>query len=235
MELIAHRGASLYAPENTLEACRLAHKMGARSVECDVQLTADHVPVILHDNYLNRTTNGSGKVREASYAEISSLDAGAWFSPQYVGARVPLLSDLLQWQKQTGIYLHLEIKGLAKRQLASGVACIMEQVHRFGRVDRIQILSFQVAVLAHLQAMGNTLPTALEIAYCRRHTIAVAQDLGCQHLNMSYRYLRWSRVQEVQRAGMQVGVFTINDQRALSRLQAVGVDRVFTDDLALLR
>jgi len=94
----------------------------------------------------------------------------------------------------------------------------------------VQILSFQVAVLARLHAIGNTLPTAYEIAYCRLSTIRAAQDMGCQSVNMSYRYLRWCRIAQIQRAGLQAGVFTVNDGGVLQRLKAAGVDRVFTDD-----
>ena len=234
MEYIAHRGASLYAPENTMDAFILAHSMGARSIECDVQLTADQVPVIVHDTTFNRTTNGVGKVRKTLYSNIQALDAGSWFAPEYSGAHVPLLSTLLQWQHQTGVYLHLEIKGLPPQQVAIGVDRIMEQVHRYARIDRVRILSFQVAVLARLQAIGNTLPTALEITYCRPKSIVVAEGLGCDYLNTSYRCLRWCRIAEIQRAGMKIGVFTVNDLRVLKRLQAAGVDAVFTDDPQLM-
>ncbi|HET6220602.1 MAG TPA: glycerophosphodiester phosphodiesterase family protein, partial [Dongiaceae bacterium] len=93
--VIGHRGAAAYAPENTLEGLREAARRGAGWVEFDAKLTGDGVVVLMHDDTLDRTTDGTGPVAETSYAEISHLDAGAWFGPAWRGARVPTLADAL--------------------------------------------------------------------------------------------------------------------------------------------
>src|SRR5689334_8396777 len=94
-EVIAHRGASGTAPENTLPAFRRAEELGADMVELDVQLTRDGHPVVIHDRTLDRTTSGHGAVRRRSLDEISTLDAGAWFGRSFAGTRVPRLEEVL--------------------------------------------------------------------------------------------------------------------------------------------
>src|ERR1700694_4714944 len=93
----AHRGASGYAPENTLAAFSLAHELGADMVEFDVHLTADDRLVVVHDDTLDRTTNGTGYVRDHTWDEIARLDAGVWYAPEFTGLCVPLLDDALAW------------------------------------------------------------------------------------------------------------------------------------------
>src|SRR5579859_7074609 len=108
--ITAHRGASAYAPENTLAAFRLAHDLGADGVELDVHLTADDQLVVLHDDTLDRTTSGSGLVREHAYAEIAALSAGAWFSEAFADERIPLLSQVLDWAHDAHMGLSIELK-----------------------------------------------------------------------------------------------------------------------------
>src|SRR5476651_1884741 len=95
-KLIAHRGASAVAPENTLIALEKAHELGAAWIEADVRLTLDNEVIIFHDDTLNRCTNGRGLVRKTPYSVIAGLDAGSWFSPAYAGEKVSTLDQWLQ-------------------------------------------------------------------------------------------------------------------------------------------
>src|SRR5260370_12880151 len=106
----AHRGASGYAPENTLAAFRLAQQLGADMVEFDVHLTADDRLVVIHDDTLERTTTGRGYVRDHSWDEIARLDAGVWYGPKFAGERVPLLDEALAWAGPAGMPLALALK-----------------------------------------------------------------------------------------------------------------------------
>jgi glycerophosphoryl diester phosphodiesterase len=108
--IIAHRGASAVAPENTLVALSRAADAGARSVELDVMLSADGVPIIIHDTNLKRTTNGTGPVASHSFDAISQLDAGSWFGADFAGERVPTLSDAVDLIVGRKMVLNLEIK-----------------------------------------------------------------------------------------------------------------------------
>lgn len=109
VDVIAHRGASAYAPENTLAAFAMAEEMGADWFELDCRLTRDNEVVVIHDDTLDRTTSGSGYVREASLHEIKQLDAGSWFEDKYRGERVPTLEQAFEYAKgQIGVYVEIK-------------------------------------------------------------------------------------------------------------------------------
>src|SRR5712691_12051383 len=107
--IIAHRGASSYAPENTIAAFDLALQMGARHLELDVHLTCDDYLIVIHDDTLDRTTNGTGPVASQTLAALQTLDAGAWFGEAFAGARIPTLADVLT-RYHGRAYLHIELK-----------------------------------------------------------------------------------------------------------------------------
>ncbi|MGI8869608.1 MAG: glycerophosphodiester phosphodiesterase [Mycobacteriales bacterium] len=108
--VVAHRGDAHRAPENTLAAFRAAHEAGADAIELDVQLTADGVPVVVHDELLDRTTSGTGPVRALTWSRIRELDAGSWFDPRYAGEWVPALAEVVAWAAETGMRLLVEPK-----------------------------------------------------------------------------------------------------------------------------
>ncbi len=111
MEIIAHRGALSLAPENTLAAQRLAYENGADTVECDVRISKDGVPVIIHDHHLDRTTDGTGYMASLTVEELKRLDAGSWFGAQWAGERIPTLAEMLETAKTYNRNLLLDIKG----------------------------------------------------------------------------------------------------------------------------
>jgi len=106
---IAHRGASYYAPENTMASFKLASEMNADMIELDVTLTRDNIPVVFHDRKLSRTTDGKGNISRYLLRELRELDAGLWFSELYKGTRIPTLEEVLEWASGT-IALNIEIK-----------------------------------------------------------------------------------------------------------------------------
>lgn len=111
VKAIAHRGASIAAPENTLPAYVLAKQLGFSYVECDICYTADNVAVLLHDDTLDRTTNGTGKITEVTAAYVATLDAGSWKNAKYTGTKVPTLREFLQLCRNLNLHPYLEIKG----------------------------------------------------------------------------------------------------------------------------
>lgn len=110
MIVIAHRGSSQKAPENTMPAIKKAIRDGADAVEVDVQLTKDQQVVVFHDEWVNRTTNGKGFICDLTYAELEKLDTGSWFHPRFRGTKIPLLSDVLDIAKKNTMPLHVELK-----------------------------------------------------------------------------------------------------------------------------
>ncbi len=230
---IAHRGASLYAPENTMPAFTRAHDMGAEHIECDVIITADHIPVVIHDNDVSRTTNGQGLVNKLPFKILRSFDAGSWFDKQYQGTCVPALSELLEWHKNTDLLLHLEIKPIYSERFTEDISIILDHVTQYGDPKKIKILSFQAQILAELARRKINLPLILEVPYCHSQNIIQAKELGCEQINISHNTLTYNQVNNIQKAGLKIGVFTVNNINQIKLLTSYAVDEIFTDDLNL--
>jgi glycerophosphoryl diester phosphodiesterase len=152
--VIAHRGASSYAPENTLAAFDLALQMGARHIELDVHLSADGHIVVIHDDTLDRTTSGSGRIAAQTLAKLRQLDAGSWFRPEFAGERIPTFVEVLE--RYAGrAHLHVEIKGSTPSLSERTV----EAIRRRGMSGMVTITSFQKARLEEIRACAPELPT----------------------------------------------------------------------------
>jgi glycerophosphoryl diester phosphodiesterase len=171
--VIAHRGASAYAPENTVAAFDLALQMGCRHLELDVDLSRDGHIVVMHDDTVDRTTNGTGPVGSQTLAELRALDAGAWFGGQFTGERIPTFAEVLA-RYQGRVHLHTELKGRAAH-LASGTADLMRQ---YGMMEHVTVTSFQQPRLAEIRAYAPELPTGWLVREVGDGTIAQAQALG---------------------------------------------------------
>lgn len=151
--VIAHRGASSYAPENTFAAFDKALDMDVRNIELDVHFTDDGHIVVIHDDTVDRTTDGSGPVASHTLSQLWSLDAGSWFEAGHAGERVPALGEVLERYKGR-LHFHIEIKGRAEG-LASGTA---DLVRGYGVADSVTITSFQKPRLEEVRAYAPELP-----------------------------------------------------------------------------
>jgi glycerophosphoryl diester phosphodiesterase len=157
VHVCGHRGYSLHYPENTLPAFAAAKAAGATSVEIDVVLTADDVPIILHDLTVNRTTDGYGFAADLSFDIIRSFDAGSPFHGRFAGAKIPSLEEALQWAKREEMGIVLEIKEAERADLCADlVADILEET---GTADRVIVISFDHIVLKGLVARHKGLKT----------------------------------------------------------------------------
>src|SRR5207245_2747006 len=138
--VVGHRGAAARAPENTLASLERGTRDGADEVELDVQRTGDGVPVLMHDGTLDRTTSGSGVLRERTWAEVRSLDAGTYFAPEFSGARIPSLAEVCSWAKGASAGLSIELKqpwpGEGEPMDAGLAGAVLEELERFGLVGR---------------------------------------------------------------------------------------------------
>src|SRR5262245_4017798 len=155
VEVIAHRGFSGIAPENTLAAIRAALEAGADRVEVDVLVTRDGVPVLLHDADLDRTTNGRGPVAARTLADVRALDAGGWFDARFTGERVPTLAEALEFCRGR-ILLNLEIKSEAveDREAPAGVeAAVVEAIRRARAPAEVVVSSFDPRALVRVRRL----------------------------------------------------------------------------------
>ncbi|MFE5793126.1 glycerophosphodiester phosphodiesterase [Streptomyces sp. NPDC056503] len=228
LTVIAHRGASSAAPENTLVAGEVARRGGAEWIENDVRPSLDGVPYVMHDATVDRTTDGTGRVGSLSSARLDALDAGSWFAPAFAGARVPTLAAQLADLRERGGRLLLEVKGPHSE---AEVARIVREVRGERMADRVVVQSFDVASLRHVRKLAPELPRALLRDRLDADPVAVAEELGLSAYNVSDGGLsaRPGVVAELHGAGVSVNVWTVDDPARWRALAALGVDGVITD------
>lgn len=226
--LWAHRGASAVAPENTMAAFRAAEEAGADGIELDVHLSADGVPVVLHDATLERTSNGRGPVGARSWAELSVLDAGLWFGSAFAGEGLPCLDEVLAWAGDR-LALNLEIK-----ESAAGAA-VLALARRFPRA-RLLVSSFDHDLLMKLRGSA---PQLLLGFLTQRGDWRPALAAAAAHLPACLHPRQERVTAELVRAGHAVGVrvypWVVDDPQRLGVLRDMGVDGVFTNHPGLLR
>ncbi len=228
--VFAHRGASAYAPENTLAAFQLAVEHGADAIEFDVKLTADGQVVAHHDPTLQRTTDGQGKVGDYSLAELKKLDAGSWFGEQFRNERIPTLAEIFETVGGK-LFMNIELTNYATPfdQLVDKVA---ELVKRYQMEERILYSSFFPHNLIRAGALTPGLPRgqlALPGAagwWQRRW----GNFLSIQAEHPFDRDVSAASIQRAHARGRLVYVWTVNQPDEMRRLQTLGVDGIFTDD-----
>jgi glycerophosphoryl diester phosphodiesterase len=222
--VIAHRGASGTCPENTLAAFRRAATIGAPMVELDVQLTRDHEVVVMHDWTLDRTTDGSGAVRDRTLAEIRRLDAGAWFGPSFRGERVPTLAEVLA---EVPVAVNVELKPVGDDGLEDRALAVVEAA---GALGRVVFSSFEAAALRRLRSRSET--AALAVLWEREaiaEALALAGRVGARALHLRKDAVTPEVLASTSRAGLPVRAWTVNDPSETARLRAAGVAGIFTD------
>jgi glycerophosphoryl diester phosphodiesterase len=228
VEVTAHRGSSLRAPENTLSAIEAAIEDGADYAEIDVQETADGVVVLLHDEDFMRAAGFDRKIWEISYAELQELDAGSWFAPQFAGERVPTLQEAIEVARGR-IKLNIELKFNGHDEyLAERVVQSLGQ-ERF--TDGALVSSLKLSGLATVRNLNPSLRIGYMI-YGARGAIA---RLEVDFLSLSERLVSGRLVTSIQRSGREVHVWTVDDPRRMSSLIDLGVDNITTNAPARLR
>lgn len=229
MLVVAHRGNSTVAPENTLAAIASAVASGADCVEIDVHLTLDGVPVVIHDDLLDRTTDGTGPVAAARADEVAALDAGSWFSREFAGEPVPRLDDVLVLLAAAGnVDLLLEMKGAWD---TADVVRVAGSVATRGLTDRVVAQSFSVATVAALAAAAPELRRGLLVTTGDDGVLDLCRELGAVACNPHGLVLRErpELVVLAHAAGLTVTPWTLNEPAQWAAVHELGVDGVITD------
>lgn len=227
-KIFAHRGASKLAPENTMEAFKLAYEMGADGIETDVQLTKDGVPVLIHDEQVKRTTNGSGFVKDYTYDELIQLDAGSWFSNAYQDARIISLEDFLVWIKPKPLLLNLELKN-NKLEYENIETIVYEMVRHHNLLDRTIISTFSTDSIKKLQAYREKIEIAFLTSKNRPDLIQYALNMGADAVHIKYRLLKPSLMRQADQVNMAVRVYTVNHRTHMFKCFSLETDGIFTD------
>jgi glycerophosphoryl diester phosphodiesterase len=229
--IFAHRGASAHAPENTLAAFQLALNQGAPAIELDAMLCADGQVIIIHDDTVNRTTNGFGKVRQMPLAAIKELDAGSSFSSTFKGEKVPTLAEVFETVGQQ-IFINIEIKNYASPMdnLPSQIASLVNQ---FNLGEFVLFSSFNPLALLKIHRLLPQVPCGLLIFHGAAGGWArswLGRRFPCQALHPDLRDVTPSFVTSTHRAGRRMHVYTVNQPDKMKSLFTLGVDGIFTDN-----
>ena len=258
MEIIAHRGASHQAPENTEAAIEKAISLDVDGIEIDLNLTKDNQIILLHDNTINRTTNGSGHVRDFSYQAIKNFDAGSWFDSSFTGLPIPLLSHVFQNFKTKFL---IEIKIREPQQSYEHVFKLLKKwkedpervvrkienkfpltyhttietcklIKQYGIEASIQSFSIRPLFLCeyfHPDISLEYLSYGI-MGNLKPATLEVLKTLNIKSVNLNYALYNESNSKLLNRTGKQLGCWTVNEVEKLSHLRNLGVSKIITDD-----
>lgn len=225
--LIAHRGASAQAPENTLAAMSKASSLGMQWVEFDVQLTKDHHCIVMHDNDVRRTTDGQGLVAELSLGELKRLDAGSWFSSEFSGESIPTFAEMLVRLKQLALAAHIELKPVAHSEdlLVEKVLQVLSE----NTLSDYVFSSFSLTCLQALRARSDIIPLGYAIGAWSGDVLDVAKELDCRSIHMHHTVVTPEIIHSIMSQNIQCHVFTVNDELLIDQFLQQGVNAVFTD------
>ena len=226
--LWAHRGASGLAPENTMAAFAAAVECGVDGLELDIHLSRDGVPVVIHDETLDRTTDGHGRVRGKSWSQLRRLDAGSWFSGAFAGESIPALEEVL---KTFGgrVRLNLEIKAFA-----AGVA-VLELLQRYPHAESV-VSSFDCRLLERLRATDASLPIAVLFAAGNwRHAVRRSVGLRSVAFHPEAGQVGRPMIAVCRQAQLPVHAWTVDDPLTAKSLLRAGVNGLFSNHPLALR
>ncbi len=229
-QMCAHRGAGKHAPENTLVAIRYGASYGYRMMEFDVKLSADNVLFLLHDDTVDRTSNGKGAAAIMPWSTLSQLDAGSWHSPAFAGESFPTFENVIAFCQANGIAMNVEIKPCPGRERETGRAVARLLRSRCEMMQPLPLISsFSEAALDAAQAEAPGLPRALLLHELPEDWLARCQRLHCVALDCNWRVLSAEIVNRAHDSGLNVLCYTCNDPAAIAALTEMGVSTIITD------
>jgi glycerophosphoryl diester phosphodiesterase len=227
---VAHRGAGTRAPENTLAAFRLGTSFGYRAFECDVKLSADGVPFLLHDATLERTTDGQGRAADLPWSALSQLDAGRWHGPAWAGEPPPTLATIAAFVRAGGHALDLEIKPTPGHEAETGRRVALAVQHLWAGAPLPPLLSsFRPETLLAAREAAPALPRALLLDTLWDGWAEVAHTLGCVGVITNHLVMDAALMDTLRAAGWRAACYTVNEPADVERLLALGVHSVITD------
>ena len=229
---LGHRGAAGEAPENTLPAFELALEQGADGVEFDVRLSADGVPVVIHDARLDRTTSGSGWVRQHRSSALRRLDAGSWFNrrfplrahPRYAGVKIPFLSEALAWVRARECLALVEIKD----RIPGAEAVVLNEIQRAGAGGLVTVVSFDLQTLRRLRRLDTRVSIGIDVS---RRLLAIrrAKSLGAVALLPHWSIATPRFIHRAHQESIRVFAWTLDRPLWMRRRLLEGVDGIITN------
>jgi glycerophosphoryl diester phosphodiesterase len=224
--VIAHRGASGHAPENTLAAFERAVALGAGFIETDLHLTRDARFVAIHDPTLERTTNGKGQVKDSTLAEIRKLDAGMWFDREFMGQKVPTLEEIVDFAAKHDVIFYLELKYEAAWGMHHSLVGALQ---KSGGAARSIIISSSEPALTALRQVDASAMMGLIFDEPNQDHAKVAIELGVRQLCPHYSLVSSEMVEQAHGLDLQVATWTVDDAAAMRAVIAAKVDGIMTN------
>lgn len=236
---IAHRGASFNAPENTMPAFQMALEMGADMIEFDVTLSRDQIPVVIHDQTLDRTTSGKGGINLYLSRELSELDAGLWFNKSFVNTRIPTLEQILNWASGK-IALNIEIKKEAfiKTNETGIVEFISELVLKYDMTEHVIISSFSAEALIRSRKVMQKIPTAYLISpysWGSTRNLRLMKKLNASGLNLKHKQMKPELMKKAESERLPIWVYTVDDKEEMKKVIDKGATGIFTNRPDILK
>jgi glycerophosphoryl diester phosphodiesterase len=222
LRVIAHRGARAEEPENTLRAVKRAAECGADAVEVDVRFSSDQEPVVIHDETLDRTTNGSGAVSEQTPEQLRALDAGK-------GEKIPMLSEVLLLVKALGRELVIELKESGTEDR------LVREIVRAGMERYVVIASFYHSSLLRMKELAPSLKTGVILSSLPVFPVTLALDAKADAIFQRYPRLERGYVEDAKRNGLAIYVWLINTVEDFERVRELGVNGIVTDNPCLFK
>lgn len=226
--IVAHRGSSGTAPENTLASIEQAINSDAHFIELDLQITCDGVPIIFHDKWISRVTNGSGRTSNLTFEEIRQFDCGFWFSSEFEGEKIPSLEEVLSFIKNK-IYLNIEIKDLGTNPHRS-LEKIITIIHNFNYKETVVISSFYYNYLKLVRKIDVDIPTAaIRIPKDTTPPSVIAKNLQCQGFICSISEINKEIIIDAKANNLFVGVYSVDSEDELNKVVKLGCNAIVTN------
>lgn len=228
--IIGHRGCAAYAPENTIEAIHTAADMGVEWVELDVKLSKDHVPIIFHDDILDRTTNITGPVADRNFAELRELDCGSWFGDSFIDTKIPTLEEAVDALLERGLGLNLEIKPCPGREKETAEVALDLLSQIWDDHDRLLISSFShVSLETALDIAGDWHRGFLLPEEWPENWAELAEYLQVSTVNVNANNITREQIEEIMDLEKPILAYTVNNPDLARMLQSWGIDGFFSD------
>jgi len=224
--IIAHRGASAHAPENTMAAFQRALELGAPFIETDLHLTRDARFVAIHDKTLQRTTNGQGAVQDHMLADLRKLDAGLWFDRRFSGERIPTLEEVLAFGREHDMVFYLEIKYDAAWGMHHALVAALQAANASARTT---VISFDPRTLRSVRELDASIMVGLLSERDEGDLVETALEIGARQICPRHDAMTRALVDRAHESGLHVVTWTVNEQTEMHAAIAAGVDGVVTD------
>lgn len=228
--VIAHRGFSGQAPENTRASFQKAVELGSDMIELDVRLSKDGQVVVIHDDTIDRTTNGRGKVADYSLKELKQFDAGSWFAPQFSGEQIPTLKEVLELAKGK-ILVNIEIKdeSLGQYSIMDLADRALQEVKKAGMEDQVIFVSFYPVALERIKERDSRIWVGLLYHKPWNSLPEVTGRRSFPVLGLRNSYLTKGKIARIHQEGMKVNVYTVNSEKEMEQFVGWGIDGIITN------